>query len=144
MGICSIKVIQIDFLSNRTQNEFNKLIFPFILFQLKEKKKKMKVEMIGLQDENLKLQLEIQKLNSKLQKQLKLSKHDHMNPCSSIAPNPMDEVLETLKKRTTTQLVEDGVSSVRFFFTMNFNIRTLFSLILLISSLNYFIQTESK
>lgn len=76
--------------------------------------------MVGLQDENLNLQLEIQKLKSKLQKKLKISKHENMNVCSSIAQNPMDEVLETLKKRTAAQPTEDGVSVLFVFFTMEF------------------------
>lgn len=81
--------------------------------------------MAGLQDENLNLQLEIQKLKSKLEKKLKIPKHETMNACSSIAPNPKDEVLKALKKRTATQSTEDGVSILFFFSLWNFNIETL-------------------
>lgn len=71
--------------------------------------------MNDLQDENTNLQMQIQKLNTKLRKVMPLTKHENVDAC--MVSNPLDDILKILEKRTTTQLADDGVSfSLLFFF----------------------------
>lgn len=75
----------------------------------------MKTQLNDLQDENTNLQMQIQKLNAKLQKVMPVTKHENVDAC--MVPNPLDDILKILEKRTTTQLADDGVSfSLLFFF----------------------------
>lgn len=53
--------------------------FPFLSFQLKEKKKSLKGNLKSMRDENLDLQLQIDKLASELKEQALLFAHDKAN-----------------------------------------------------------------
>lgn len=91
----------------------------FISFQLNKKKKKLKDQLAEVQDQNLNLQLQIEQLNSNLQQQMVVSKREHMNAQhdNSMVPSSMDDILEILGKRVSTQLSDDGVRNIpRSFF----------------------------
>lgn len=81
------------------------------LFQLKEAKTELKIQLIDLRQQNLNLQMQIQHLNGKLQETLMLPKYENTNTHCSTDLDPIDEILKILENRTATQLSDDGVSS---------------------------------
>lgn len=84
--------------------------YSYILFQLKEKKTKLKDQMNDLRDENSNLQMQIQELTAKLQNGLMLTKHENMNASCSTVSNQTDDIIEILETRTATRMSNDGVS----------------------------------
>lgn len=101
------------FLSSRPHNEcnrINRIICRYILFQLKEKKKKLKNQLTDLRDENSNLQTQIEELTAKLQNGSMLTKNENMNASCSTISDRMDDIIKILETRTATQMSNDGVS----------------------------------